>query len=136
MAPSHGHRLVAVGCFEDMIAAPPQCFPDEGSNGLLIFSQENRLAASTGWSADSVPLRQAARINAGKEYLERGSGAHFTAHIDPAPVLPYDAVDRRKPQAGSLARFFGSEERLEDPLPGRLVHTVSVVRHRHQDVAS
>src|SRR5579863_4667022 len=45
---------------------------------------------------------------------KRSTQSRYARHIDPAVVLPHDAVDDRQPQSRSFADWLGREEGIVD----------------------
>src|SRR3972149_2071421 len=73
-------------------------------------------------------------VHLGEIYPERRPPSRLAVHVDEPVVLLDDPVNDGKSQACSLVRPLRREERLEDALPGLLVHSHPRVAHRKHRV--
>src|SRR3954451_11807448 len=69
-------------------------------------------------------------------YVESRPLARLAVDTHVPSVLLDDTVDDRQPEPGPFSHLLGGEKRVEDPVPGGLVHTDAGVRHADYCVAS
>src|ERR1035438_1289463 len=128
---------VAVGGFENAIAAGLERFAHELANGLFVLDQEDGFgSASSGEGKRSGAAGFRWAIDAGKINGEDGAAAELALNEDVAAALLDDAVDGGKSEAGAFAFFFGGEEGLEDAGLGFAVHALASVADRDHDVGA
>ena len=131
-------RLRAVDRGQHLIAVRAQDVADELAHVAVVFDQEHRLGAAR---AGVLVEREAAgrsrrRVDARQEDAEGGALADGAVDDDLPARLRDDAVHRRQPEAGALARLLGREERLEDARARRVVDARAGVAHREHDPAA
>src|SRR5581483_11682131 len=68
-----------------------------------------------------------------KDDLEGRSHADLARHRDVAATLLDDAIDGGEAETGPLPALLRGEERLEDALAGRFIHSAAGVGHPQQD---
>jgi hypothetical protein len=86
---------------------------------LLSFRRVRRLD-----TLPTVRMREHGQVD-----VEARSLRNAALYGDLAAVLGYDAVDHRETEAGTFANWLCGEERLEDALHRRFVHTAAGIAH-------
>src|SRR5712671_6784740 len=137
MAGGKGEGGVAVGGFENAIAAGGQSFADELTDGLFIFDEEDGFRSVGGAERNCCGAKGVAGFVDTREINGEGAAvAGFALNKDIASALLDDAVDGGQAEAGSFAFFFGSKEGLEDAGLGVAVHAFAGVADGNHDVGA
>ncbi len=131
-----GKSGVAVGGFENVVAARLERLANELANGLFVFNEENGFSSADGGERSGSGKSFGGLIDAREINSEDGAAAELALNEDVAAALLDDAVDGGEPEAGTFAFFLGGEERLEDAGLGFAVHTLAGVADGNHDVGS
>src|SRR5437588_4448010 len=121
--------------FQHGVALLVEHVPDEGTNAIFIFEEQNGFGPTIAGEDAFLPANgfglgvYSRQIN-----LECCAMAGFAVDPDISSALFHDAVCGREPEACAFSGFLGCEERFEDPQAGGLVHSYSVVTYREHNV--
>src|SRR6185295_8653556 len=99
--------------FQHRISASLQDTLREGTHGVVVFDEQNRLGP-TGVADAGVGNvgARAAGIDAWQVDREAGAGTRFAPDLDAASALLDEPVHHGKPEPGALSGIFRREERL------------------------
>ena len=123
--------LFPAGPGEHLVAPAPQDARAYLAQCLLVVHQQDGLAALQTRARHGGRLQaRAGELGEHRQIDPEGAAPARLAVAGDAPAVGLDdAVDRSQAQAGALAHVLGGEERLEDVLPGVLVHALARVGH-------
>ena len=137
VAGGEGEGGIAVGGFEDAVAAGFQSFANQLADGVFVFDEEDGFGSAGGGEGNgSGAVGFGGLVDAGEINGEDGAAAELALHEDVAAALLDDAVDGGESEAGAFAFFLGGEERLEDAGLGFAVHALAGVADGDHDVGA
>src|SRR5271166_4800554 len=131
-----GESGIAVGGFENVVAAGLERLANKLANGLFVFNEENSFSSADGGERSGSGKSFGGLIDAREINGEDGAAAGLALNEDVAAALLDDAVDGGKSEAGTFAFFLGGEERLEDASLGFTVHALAGVTDGNHDVGA
>src|ERR1043165_1044869 len=128
-------RRRAVRRLKDGVALSLQRVARHSTNGYRILDQQHGFDALQGLLCHLRPRHAPGElVDPWEVYLERCPVTGLAVYPNEAAVLLDDPVDGGETEARALARFFRSEERLENMGLGCLVHPDTGVAHRQHHI--
>ena len=136
MTASNHQRLVRGGRRQHRVAVEHERVAGELADVRLVLDDQDRLTPTGRAPVRPGRVRADVGGHARQVNPEGRAAPHVTVHHDLAAALLDDAVHRGQTEPGAAVHGLRREERLEDPLERRGVHSLTRVLHAEHHVRS